>query len=421
MLHQIFALLQLIQTPQPNSGINYSGWNRNANAPNGSVCLHHPEGDLMKFSRDFDLSGVSSWGGVNNHWVSVFEQGTVEPGSSGSPLYDMNHRIVGQLHGDQQNQGNYCAQRRGEYGRFDLSWAGGGTNATRLSNWLDPGNSGALTTNTTNISNLLAPNSSLTLNVTGSGNICSGSSTYTLTGAPTGVNITWAISNTSIASLVPNGTQATVTKTGNGNITLSATVAAGCSYTNNVGSKDIKLGAYSNYEVPISGYTQVPLNYTTTYSVDLSKYSITNLVWSWPSGWTYIYGGNGNNYIQLRSPATASTGDINLSFSACGVNNILSAKWVAWGYGGPSYRITPNPANSILKVEEIDSATNKALAQTNIQTIEIVDKMGNIVYKQNFSKGTPNGMTISVDKLLSDIYVVRIFNGTVWKSYKNNH
>ena len=42
----------------------------------------------------------------------------------------------------------------GEYGRFDLSWIGGGTNNTRLSNWLDPGNSNILTTNTTNVSNL---------------------------------------------------------------------------------------------------------------------------------------------------------------------------------------------------------------------------------------------------------------------------
>ena len=29
------------------------------------------------------------------------------------------------------------------YGRFDKSWTGGGTNSTRLSNWLDPNNSGA--------------------------------------------------------------------------------------------------------------------------------------------------------------------------------------------------------------------------------------------------------------------------------------
>ncbi len=149
-----FALLQLNNIPDANSGINYSGWNRNGNLPIGAVNIHHPAGDLMKFSRDFDPLGTSSWGGANNHWVTVFEQGTVQPGSSGSALYDMNHRIIGQLHGDQQNQGNYCTQRRGEYGKFDKSWIGGGTNTTRLSNWLDPNNTGATTINTTNVSQL---------------------------------------------------------------------------------------------------------------------------------------------------------------------------------------------------------------------------------------------------------------------------
>ena len=123
-----FALLQLNQTPQPTSGIFYSGWSRSANAPNGSVSLHHPQGDLMKFSRDFNASGVSSWGGVNNHWFDLFEQGIVQPGSSGSPLFDLNHRIVGQLHGYQANVCAYgdnvcfCNEPHvGEYGRFDLS------------------------------------------------------------------------------------------------------------------------------------------------------------------------------------------------------------------------------------------------------------------------------------------------------------
>ena len=33
----------------------------------------------------------------------------------------------------------------GNYGRFDRSWTGGGTNTTRLSNWLDPTNTGRTT------------------------------------------------------------------------------------------------------------------------------------------------------------------------------------------------------------------------------------------------------------------------------------
>jgi V8-like Glu-specific endopeptidase len=186
-----FALLELNQTPPANSGITYSGWNRNINVPNGSVGIHHPAGDLMKFSRDLDPSGVSSWGGTNNHWVSVFEQGTVQPGSSGSPLYDMNHRIVGQLHGDQQNQGNYCAQRRGEYGKFDQSWIGGGTNTTRLSNWLDPTNTGVLITNTTDVANLISIRPADYV-ISGPAQFCT-SGNYSINNLPAGATLQWLV------------------------------------------------------------------------------------------------------------------------------------------------------------------------------------------------------------------------------------
>ncbi|HNU83421.1 MAG TPA: T9SS C-terminal target domain-containing protein, partial [Thermoanaerobaculia bacterium] len=60
---------------------------------------------------------------------------TTEPGSSGSPLFDPNHRIVGQLHGGSAACGNNLSDY---YGRFSVSWTGGGSNTSRLSNWLDP-------------------------------------------------------------------------------------------------------------------------------------------------------------------------------------------------------------------------------------------------------------------------------------------
>ncbi|MBS0647430.1 MAG: trypsin-like peptidase domain-containing protein [Verrucomicrobia bacterium] len=429
-----FCLVELNQTPPANSGLHYGGWNRSATPAQNATGIHHPSGDLMKISRANNPVTVASFAGTTNqHWRANWSpqnngSGEIvtpvtEGGSSGSPLYDQNHRIIGQLHGGP----SFCngTQLWDFYGRFDLSWTGGGTNSTRLSNWLDPNNSGATTTTTTNIVNLALPQ--LSLSITGGSNqICTGSSTYTLNGAPTGANIFWSISNTSIATLSSNGNQATVTKTGNGDLTLTASVGNASPCYPNSSAKTIKLGTYLNYEVQISGFTMVPLNYTSSYSVDLNKYPITNLVWSWPSpptynppfAWSYVYGGNENYYIVLRSGSAASTGDVGLSFSSCGVNNILASKWVAWGYGGPMYRISPNPANVILKIEQIDSTTNKALTQTNIQLIEIIDKMGIVVYRQAYSKVTTNGITISVAGLRNDIYTVRIFDGELWKSYK---
>ncbi|MBS1591613.1 MAG: T9SS type A sorting domain-containing protein [Bacteroidetes bacterium] len=89
----------------------------------------------------------------SSDWSTVWLSGTVEPGSSGGPLYNSNHQIIGQIHGG--NPSNICTSNDSAFsGRFDVSWTGGGTNSTRLSNWLDPGNTGATTTNTTDIASL---------------------------------------------------------------------------------------------------------------------------------------------------------------------------------------------------------------------------------------------------------------------------
>jgi len=71
--------------------------------------------------------------------VIDWDAGTTEPDSSGSPLFDQNHHVVGQLHGGYAACGNNSSDW---YGQFSVSWNGGGTSATRLRDWLDPGNTG---------------------------------------------------------------------------------------------------------------------------------------------------------------------------------------------------------------------------------------------------------------------------------------
>jgi len=80
----------------------------------------------------------------------------VQSGSSGSPLFNQNHRIVGQLRGNQNNKcykwSNecFCSQRPiGEFGKFDVSWYGDGTPSTSLKDWLDPDNTGTMEIGTT--------------------------------------------------------------------------------------------------------------------------------------------------------------------------------------------------------------------------------------------------------------------------------
>ncbi|MCO6461917.1 MAG: trypsin-like peptidase domain-containing protein, partial [Saprospiraceae bacterium] len=183
-----FALAELNGNIKDQPRIALAGWDRRTNTPSGSVCIHHPAGDSKKFSRDFEPCNISSWNGIDNHWVSVFEQGTVQHGSSGSPLLDMNHRIVGQLHGDQLNQEDFCNQRRGEYGRFDVSWTGNNSDDTRLSTWLGPVNP-PQTLNTIRVPSINSGSTSSFL-------ICTTNKQIALSNAIPGRTITWSVNNT---------------------------------------------------------------------------------------------------------------------------------------------------------------------------------------------------------------------------------
>ncbi len=137
-----FALLQLSSSIPLTYNPYFNGWNRVDSAGTNSVGIHHPSGDIKKISFD-DNPPVSdrylgSSGVANSHWKIVrWDDGTTEGGSSGSPLFDQNHRIIGQLHGGYAS----CTSLTPDwYGKFQMSWAYGSSPSTRLRDWLDPGN-----------------------------------------------------------------------------------------------------------------------------------------------------------------------------------------------------------------------------------------------------------------------------------------
>ncbi len=140
-----FWLMQLNATPPANYNVYYSGWNRTTSTSLSEKIwgIHHPSGDIKKISWANGGVTTSAYGGGTGttHWrvVSWSDGTTTEGGSSGSPLFDASGKIIGQLHGGAAACGNTLSDY---YGKLGVSWVGGGTNATRLSNWLDPSNSG---------------------------------------------------------------------------------------------------------------------------------------------------------------------------------------------------------------------------------------------------------------------------------------
>ena len=140
-----FALLELSTAPPADFSVHYAGWDKSGTAPDAVTGIHHPSGDVKKICFDTDGPSADSYGGVAVWYISEWEDGVTEGGSSGSPLFDENHRIVGQLYAGaaacqgQQNNGDFDV-----YGRLDASWDGPNPNS-RLKDWLDPTGSDALT------------------------------------------------------------------------------------------------------------------------------------------------------------------------------------------------------------------------------------------------------------------------------------
>jgi len=123
----------------------FSGWDRGNAAPQSTIGIHHPRGDIKKISFDDDpSSAVQAMGSseANSSWRVEWDRNTTtEPASSGSPLFNQNGQIIGQLWGGSASCTNLTSPDY--YGRIHNSWAPtGSSNSEQLKHWLDPTNSG---------------------------------------------------------------------------------------------------------------------------------------------------------------------------------------------------------------------------------------------------------------------------------------
>ncbi len=146
------TLVEFNSAPPSGHRVFWAGWDRGGGNPGSAIAIHHPQTDEKRIS--FENQGLTTTSYLSNSApgdgthlrVIDWDVGTTEPGSSGSPLFNSSKRIVGQLHGGFAACGNNDSDW---YGRVSTSWTGGGSNSTRLSNWLDPGSTGATTLNGT--------------------------------------------------------------------------------------------------------------------------------------------------------------------------------------------------------------------------------------------------------------------------------
>lgn len=119
-----FSFLRLRQAPP--GGVTYEGWATGSPAINSDTltAIHHPRGDYKR------ISFCTAVGSDSDLWDVQFNSGIIEHGSSGSPLFNANHEVIGQLWGGQETN---CATYSGIdfYGRFDVTF-------NHIKQWLEP-------------------------------------------------------------------------------------------------------------------------------------------------------------------------------------------------------------------------------------------------------------------------------------------
>ena len=132
-----FALIELSQIPPANFNVQYAGWDASGDIPTSAVGIHHPSGDVKKICFEDDSPSQQQAAGAAVWYINEWELGVTEGGSSGSPLFDQNHRIIGQLYGGAAAcAGSVNNGQPDWYGRFNISWGLG------LQEYLDPAGTG---------------------------------------------------------------------------------------------------------------------------------------------------------------------------------------------------------------------------------------------------------------------------------------
>jgi len=142
-----FALVELDGIPDPVHAVTYAGWDRSDTTPQSAVAIHHPSTDEKSISFEDDPLSITTYlqepvpGNSTHLRITDWDLGTTEPGSSGSPLFNDEHRIVGQLHGGYAS----CTSATSDwYGRIFTSWEGDGAPENRLRDYLDPAGTGVM-------------------------------------------------------------------------------------------------------------------------------------------------------------------------------------------------------------------------------------------------------------------------------------
>lgn len=258
--------------------------------------------------------------------------------------------------------------------------------------------------------------------ILGADYFCSGSSTFNI---PNGIPFNWSINpSVGIVNITSSTSNSiTLTKTGNGFVTLKATSNDLC-LTNQV-----TLTKVINVGVPKTNFKLSSIHNLNTlcgWDVTLSNFcNATGFVWQdfTPLPYTNELGLIKPNFLVAEN---IEYGQIALNYSIaavnqCGTGNFITKNIIVpapWRVGGCNIsaktnqldnKITlfPNPSSNLIAVNKNDNI--------GFTEIRIIDKFGAIKKYFRFPKNSKNA-TIDIFGLPTDIYQLQIFDGVIWSN-----
>lgn len=392
-----FYLVELNSAIPTAYNAYFAGWDRSNTAATSGVSIHHPDGSAKKISTFTQtLTNTNFNGGGNGHfwrviWASTPNgHGVTEGGSSGSPIFNQNKLIVGQLTGGS----SFCNQTNQPdiYGKVRSDWdLCGTTNTAQLKPWLDPTNTGVMTLQ------------GHTCGSGGGGSYCAATATHACaTGDEYIANVNLStINNTSGCAQYSNFTA------------QSTSLALGQQYTVSVntgivGSQNV---AYINNQIAV----WIDFNNNQTFELS-ERVGITTVAQGtgFPIQYTFtvpLTASLGNVRMRVRLSYQPDDGPIDpCGTFAWGETEDYTINIVAFGGGGlgvedestEALTIYPNPSTGEFSID----ATQLGMDNFSMQ---VFDVQGALLHQEEFNAAEVKSVDLSY--LAKGIYNIRLISG----------